>query len=125
MTANMVVLVERGSVHASDDAPCKQISVSLDTTLQALVALAIADRYLPGIAGGQATWVVESSGAGAGAAMRPIAVWAQQWAQVKFLVDSEILAAVHFDSGMMRLNLRYHCQDDPAAVLVALEAARV
>lgn len=117
---NIVVQVERGNVHASDDAPSKRISVPLDTTLRALVALAISDRYIPSITGGKATWVVESSGDGT--ALRPIAVCAQQWADVVFLVPDGVSVATHFGAMQPRLNLSYRCQDDPAAVAAALGA---
>ncbi|MEO8059856.1 MAG: hypothetical protein ABI671_16200 [Burkholderiales bacterium] len=127
--ANMEVQVERGSVHASDDAPSKRLSVSPNTTLRAMVELAIADSYLPNISGGNATWIVESSGAGAGAgagastALRPIAVIAQQWAEVKLLVAADVSIAAHFGATLPRLNVRYRCQEDPDAIVAALEAA--
>jgi len=122
--ANVVVQIERGTVHASDDAPSKQISIAPRTTLREMVALAIADSDLPSISGGMATWVVESSGncADVGMALRPIGVWAQQWAQVKFLVPVDISVAAHFGSGPKRLNLRYRCQTDPDAVFMALRS---
>ena len=63
----MVVHIDRTDVHASDDAPSSRISVAPHTTPRALVALATADRFLPGISGDKATWVAESSGAGASA----------------------------------------------------------
>ena len=122
--ANVVVQIERGSVHASDEAPSKHISVPPDTAVSAMVSLAIADRYMPSIAGGQATWIVESSGAGAGTALRPIAVWAQQWQEVKFLIAADVSVAAHFGTGLSRLNLNYRCQDNPNTVLAALKTAR-
>lgn len=136
--APLLVQVERSTVHASDDAPSKQISVPAHTTLRALVALAIDDGSIPSISGGKATWIVESSGAGvgvgvggvagagtgvgAGASLRPIAVFAQQWTDVKFLVPVGDSVASHFGQSPPRLHLHYRCQDDPHAVVAALEA---
>lgn len=95
---NMVVQIDRTGVHASDDAPSGLITVAPDTTLRALVALATAERFLPDISGGKAIWVVESSGGGAGAdstadggaTHHPVAVCAQQWPEVKFLVAADV-----------------------------------
>ena len=130
---NVVVQIDRSGVHASDDAPSSRISVAPDTTLRALVALATADRFLPGISGGRATWVVESSGAGAGASAastadgggtrRPVAVCAQQWPEVKFLVAAEVSVAAHFGTVLPRLNFNYRSQQDPDAVVAALGVA--
>lgn len=122
-TVDMVVHVERGTVHASDDAPPKQIIVQPHTTLRAMLALAIADSYLPGISGGKATWVVESSGGRAlvdpANALRPIAVCAQQWTAATFLVPASTTVAAHFRGRTPRLNLRYRCQAEPHAVVAA------
>jgi len=84
------------------------------------------DGYMPSINGGQATWIVESTGhcADSGEAIRPIGVWAQQWVEVKFLVPAATSVAVHFGAGPKRLNLHYRCQEDPVAVLAALEASQ-
>lgn len=127
----MIVQIDRRSVHASDDAPSRRISVAPDTTLRALVALATADSFLPGISGGKATWVVESSGAGAGAGSNagggatlwPVAVCAQQWAEVKFLAAAEVSVAAHFGAMLPRLNFSYRSQQDPETVVAALGGA--
>lgn len=118
---NLLVQIDRGSVHASDDAPGRTISVPQGTTVRALVARVLAEGYLPGIAGGQATWVVESSAAGAPAASQPIAVTAQQWAEAVFLVPADVSLAAHFGATPPRLHWRYRCQDDPDAVVAALQ----
>ncbi len=131
MIRDLEMRVERGTVHASDDAPSKQISVAPGTTVRAMVATAIADAYLPSITGGKATWIVESSGAGRGAetpnacgtALRPIAVCAQQWTEVKFLIDADVLVGTHFGETLPLLNLRYRCQAEPETVLRELQAA--
>lgn len=128
---NLVVQIDRTGVHASDDAPSSRISVAPATTLRALVALATADRFPPGISGGEATWIVESSGAGAcaysaadgGATRRPVAVCAQQWPEVKFLVAADVSVAAHFGAVLPRLYFDYRSQQDPDAVVAALGVA--
>ncbi|MEO6281380.1 hypothetical protein [Roseateles sp.] len=117
---NLTVRIERGTVHASDDAPSRRITVPPGTTLRALVALALEDLSNARIAGGKATWIVESSGAGAGAALQPIAVCAQQWTGVRFLIPADGSVAAHFGATLPRLNLRYRGQDDPEDALAAL-----
>ena len=114
------IQVDRDSVHASDDAPSKRITVQPGSTLRAVLEMAVADAYLPGISGGQATWVVESSGAGSGAALAPIAVCAQQWAKPVFLITAETPIAEHFGGATPNLYFRYRCQDDPDTVLAQL-----
>ena len=128
---NTVVHIDRTGVHASDDAPSSWISVAPHTTLRALVTLATADRFLPGISGGKATRVVESSGAsatadstaGGGATRRPVAVCAQRWPEVKFLMEAEVSVAAHFGAVLPRLNFNYRSQQDPDAVVAALGVA--
>jgi hypothetical protein len=122
-TAELLVHVERGSVHASDDAPPRQVRVPPQTTLHELLAVVMADGYLPRISGGQATWVVASSSATAGDALQPIAVCAQQWDRVMFLLPADVAVATHFGTTRPQLTFTYRCQDDPDAVAARLKAA--
>lgn len=122
LTGPLIVQVERGSVHASDEAPPKRIAVHPGATIRAMLELATADAYLPSISGGKATWVVESAVAGSGGAFAPIAVYAQQWTEPTFLVPVDSSVAAHFGSTAPSLNFRYRCQDDPDAVLTELIA---
>ena len=115
------VQVERGSVHASDDAPSRQITVPAGCALREVVAEASADGYLPRISGGRATWVVESTSAD-GPGFTPIAVWSQQWREPTFVSDPDQPAASHFGSASPSLRFRYRCQDDPDGVLKELIA---
>ncbi|MEO8805295.1 MAG: hypothetical protein ABI433_04385 [Burkholderiaceae bacterium] len=112
------VQFERDGVHASDDAPSRQITVPPSATIRTLLELAMGDAYLPGISGGKATWVVESSGA----AFAPIAVCAQQWAEPAFVVPGNTRAATHFGGTAPSLKFRYRRQDDPDKVLTELVA---
>jgi hypothetical protein len=122
-TTDLLVQVERGSVHASDDAPSRQVSVPPQATLRELLAVSMADSYIPSISGGQATWVVESSSARAGDALRPIAVAAQQWVDVMFLLPADVSVATHFGATRPRLSFVYRCQDNPDAVAASLTVA--
>lgn len=123
-TLPLTVLVERGSVHASDDAPSRQIAVPPGSTLRALIESAIANAYLPRISGGKATWIVESNGGGAGTGFAPVAVCAQQWATPVLLAPAGTTVAGHFGRVTPRLNLRYRCQDDPHTVLAEVSASK-
>nr|WP_295786468.1 hypothetical protein [Rhodoferax sp.] len=122
LTGPLNVQVERGSVHASDEAPPRRIGVQSGTTIRTMLELATADAYLPRISGGKATWVVESTSAGGGKIFVPIAVCAQQWAEPAFLALADSSVAAHFGSSALCLNFRYRCQDDPDAVLAEMIA---
>lgn len=109
----LVVQIDRGSVHASDDAHSRRIALRPDTTLRAMIESALAEGFLPSISGGRATWVVESSGAVAGAGGKAIAVCAQQWREPVFLIPDDTPIAMHFGTAAPRLNFDYRCQVDP------------
>ena len=115
-SASLTVQVERGSVHASDDAPSRRIALPAGATLRELLASALADAYLPTISGGRATWIVEASG-GSGGGFAPIAVCAQEWPAPFFLVEADRAAAGQFGDAVAVLNFRYRGQDDPDAVV--------
>lgn len=117
-----VVQIERDGVHASDDAWPKQLVVEPGTTLRVLLDRALADGFLPGIAGGQATWVVEPSRDGI--ALAPLAVCAQQWAQPAFLLAPDTTVAAHFGGAASGLRFRYRCQADPGAVFAEIARRR-
>ena len=118
----LTVQVERDGVHASDDAWPKQIVVDAGTTLGALLGLAMADGFLPGISGGRATWVVELSRDGI--ALAPLAVCAQQWARPAFLLAPDTTVAAHFGRAAPGLRFRYRCQADPDAVFAEIARRR-
>ena len=63
------------------------------------------------------------SNADGGATRRPVAVSAQQWPDVKFLVEAEVSVARHFGAVLPRLNFNYRSQQDPDAVVAALGVA--
>jgi uncharacterized protein (DUF58 family) len=118
----LTVQIERDGVHASDDAWPKQIVVDPGTTLRAMLGLAMADGFLPGISGGRATWVVEPSRDGI--ALAPLAVCAQQWAQPAFLQAPDTTVAAHFGRAAPGLRFRYRCQADPDAIFAEIARRR-
>ena len=63
------------------------------------------------------------SNADGGATRRPVAVCAQQWPKVKFLVEAEFSVASHFGAVLPSLNFNYRSQQDPDAVVAALGVA--
>jgi hypothetical protein len=116
--ATCTVRIDRDSVHASDEPQAETIAVSPGTTWLVLLERVSARRYLPGISGGQATWVAELRGA---AAPTRVAVCAQQWSSPRLLVPNGAAAPL-FRNADVSLHFCYLCQQDPDAVF-AHEAA--
>ena len=74
--------------------------------------------YLASIAGGQATWILETGGRPA----RPLAVLAQQWWRPRFLVAPDIRVTAYIHQGILpHLYLKYWCQVDPERVFGCLQ----
>lgn len=74
--------------------------------------------YLAAIAGGRATWILETGAQTA----RPLAVLAQQWWHPRFLVEPDAAAATYIQrDAAPHLYLRYWCQVDPARVFGCLQ----
>ena len=81
---HVILNVVRDSVCAGDDvdAPhAARFTVGPDATLAGALFTILNARYLAAIAGGRATWTVESH--------RQLAVVAQQWKGPRFLIDPE------------------------------------
>jgi len=110
--------VDRDSVSAGDD--CQPHVASFETqavaTLREFLAQALQAAPLASIIGGEATWLVDSAGAGKGC----IAVVAQQWPAPRFLLDSNITVQQHFGARQPSVYFRYWCQASPEAVYSAL-----
>ena len=87
-------------------------------SVQELVCIALAACRLAGIAGGQATWIVQAGGYGG----QPLAVVAQQWAAPRFLAPTGETVERFFSGRDLRVFFRYWCQADPLAVFDALAA---
>lgn len=117
MTNSLKVTIERDSVCAGDDidAPhARTIRVRPDCTLGEVLDSIRDTRYLAGISGGLATWIVESN--------RPLAVVAQQWDSPRFLVapETRFVDCANLNAGRA-LYFHYWCQADPEVVFECLE----
>lgn len=117
-TRLLILSIERDSVCAGDDvdAPHEaRIAVRKESSLAAVLRVIQKRSYLAGIAGGRATWIVESD--------RPLAVMAQQWTSPRFLIDpaTRIADCMKRDS-TQGLFFRYWCQVDLRLVYSCLRA---
>ena len=112
------IRIDRDSVHAGDDLEthAQTIAAGPGLSLGALIQQIRSGGYLPGIAGGEATWIVESSADRS----RPIAVLAQQWPQVELLVPAGLSLREHFGESAPSLHFTYWCQASPHRVLEAI-----
>ena len=119
--ANFRFWIWRDSVCAGDDcdAPHEiERVLPLAATLAEFTAEFLDKRYLATISGGKATWVLEGRG--------PLAVYAQQWASPRFLVEPTMpLADAALPDGKPSLRFRYRTQEDPEIVFQTLNAVRV
>ena len=113
------IRIDRDCVHASDDGDARTIAVDDAATHFELFRQLRAAAYLPSIAGGRATWVIESS-----AAQPPeIGVWAQEWPEARLLVpDTDWPDDVA--GAPVTLKFVYRTQEDPQRVFDDLVAAR-
>lgn len=112
------LLVWRDSVAAGDDvdAPHQiKLSVEGSASVAHAVAKATSANYLPTIAGGRATWIVE-------AGSLPLAVVAQQWPEPRYLVPpTQPVAQFIANSAGCQIYFKYWCQADPNTVFESLK----
>jgi len=108
----MRIYATRGSVAAGDDGDAphgRHFAFPEGTALGDALAGIQAERYLPGITGGQATWSAASN--------RPVAVLAQQWDRPRLLIqwpgESKTL---DWRDGILWLHFNYHAQVDPESI---------
>lgn len=101
------------------DSVCAGFTFEHTATLaDALSAILAPLGYLANIAGGEATWIVESAG-------KPLAVVAQQWQSPQFLIEPSTPLAECVPPGTEpALVFRYGCQADPAVVFECLKSGR-
>jgi hypothetical protein len=92
-------------------------SFSSSSTVLDLLNVAWRACPLAGIAGGQATWLID-----VGNSDTCIGVMAQQWSQPKLFIAPDTNASDLFISGEPSLYFRYWCQSDPGAVFDALQS---
>lgn len=82
------------------------INIEATATLRVLFDKVQTLGYLPGITGGEATWIICSS-------EKPIGVLAQQWSEPKLTVLADSMVSEYFGGTKPRLLFRYWCQKDP------------
>ncbi len=120
MTAPLIELeVDRDSVCAGDDCQSHMalLSVSAETALIEVLRLAQKACSLAVIAGGNATWLIDTQGYGKGC----VGVVAQQWAAPKLITEQNISAGQIWN-GKGTLFFRYWCQSNPNAVFEAIKS---
>lgn len=118
-TEQQVLIIWRDSVHPGDDidAPHEiRFPISGGESLESVISRLVSANYLARIAGGKATWIVY-------AGARPLAVVAQQWPAVRFLVaaDRSVTSLLNSKSTECHLEFRYWCQADPDEVFECLQ----
>ncbi|MCV4289685.1 hypothetical protein OH708_17340 [Pseudomonas capsici] len=116
----LAIAIDRDSVHAGDDLSSHTSSIKLDptATLRALFEAIQTMYYLPGISGGEATWIICTSG-------KQIGVFAQQWPTPKLVVPIESLVKQVFGDSEPSLFFKYWCQTDPHVVFSRIEAGEI
>jgi hypothetical protein len=114
------LIVWRDSVCAGDDcdAPHELVLTIRDESLHSFTARLLDASYLAPVAGGRATWIIQTDTR----AGRSLAVLAQQRSQPRFLVpaDSPVTDYIERDAPP-HLYLRYWCQVDPEQVFACLQ----
>lgn len=115
----MLIKVDRHSVAAGDDADPHMQNFDLpgDTSLADVVSHVVTTGYLPGITGGEATWILKAG--------RVLGVVAQQWNAPRFLVDAtQPIRDFGADHETVSLLFDYRAQNDPEKILAQLVAGR-
>jgi len=121
MTAPLIeIKVDRDSVCAGDDCQSHMalLSVSAETALTEVLNLAQNACSLAGIAGGNATWLIDTQGYGKDC----VGVVAQQWAEPKLITEQNITAGEIWNGSKGTLFFRYWCQSNPNAVFEAIKS---
>ena len=113
--------VWRDSVCMADDCDAPHelvLPVVDDESLRGVVGGLLKASYLAAIAGGRATWILETGGQEA----RPLAVLAQQWRHPRFLVEPDAAVTAYVGpSTVPHLYLKYWCQVNPERVFGCLQ----
>ena len=111
--------VDRDSVSAGDDCQSHEslFSTSRGTSVVEFLREARRASPLASIAGGQATWLIDTKGSGEGC----IGVVAQQWAEPRLLIPRDTTVEEVYGRCHPTVFFRYWCQASPEAVLDALK----
>jgi hypothetical protein len=118
---HLIVHLNRDSVHPGDDLESHASTISVDSssTIASLLCRLKSD-YLPGIAGGEATWIITSSGDGPS----PLGVLAQQWREPKLRVPHTSLIGELLGTIRPSISFEYWCQKDPQLVFERIAAEK-
>jgi hypothetical protein len=118
--STLEVRLDRDSVHAGDDFESHESSIVLSDSLsvEAAIAEIRSNGYLPTIAGGKATWLIESTGTG----KRCIGVLAQQWVVPRLFIPASTSLKSHFGMAEPSFSFIYWCQANPATVYSAVKS---
>lgn len=113
-------IVDRDSVCAGDDCESHEAAflTSAQTTVAEFLRQAMRASPLAGIAGGQATWLIDTAGYGNGC----IGVMAQQWERPELLLSEDTTVEQLFGERQPTVFFRYWCQSSPDAVVQALRS---
>ena len=114
-TNTISIRVDRDSVHQGDDLDSHAITVAMPagTTVGEMLQHLREIRFLPGIAGGEATWLVDACGT-------CIGVIAQQWREPQLTIESS--KPVSALSEYPAFYFRYWCQANPDQVFACVLA---
>jgi hypothetical protein len=109
----ITIHVDRDSIHAGDDleSHASKVDADSESDIGALLTK-LKLNYLPGIAGGAATWIVSCSGCGPS----PLGVLAQQWQEPRLRIPLETPLGQVLGSGRLSIMFEYWCQKDPSVV---------
>jgi hypothetical protein len=118
----MKIIVTRDSVAAGDDvdAPHRlEFDVPSEQPLLEILRTVSQLNYLPSILGGKATWSAASG--------LPLAVFAQQWRELKLLSALSMTAMQELDyrADGLYVHFSYHAQIDPDVVFGVLNRLRL
>jgi len=116
-TNTISIRVDRDSVHQGDDLDSHATTVEMPSgiTVGELLRHLREIRFLPGIAGGEATWLVDACGT-------CIGVIAQQWREPELTIDSN--KPVSALSEHPAFYFRYWCQANPDQVFACVLAGK-
>ena len=118
----LTVHLNRDSVHAGDDLGSHALSIQADSNLSIGELIAQMNRdYLPGIAGGQATWIIS----GSGNSPNPLGVLAQQWKEPKLRVSLSTPIGELLGNPHPNVRFEYWCQKDPELVFSLVAAGNM
>lgn len=117
----ITIHLNRDSVHPGDDLESHVANVEVDSEQDlGLLLIQLVRDYLPSIAGGEATWIVSSSGN----CPSPLGVVAQQWKNPRLRVPTEALVGQVLGTARPSITFEYWCQKDPTLVFNAISSGK-